>query len=177
MKTLNKISDGVDKVALVGTMIAIIGYIVVMFLQVALRNLAPRHALPWADGVCRYCFIWSAFLGSALCIKRRQHIAITTLTDYLGGNAKRLSMIFNAIIFAILLVITIKVGIRAIEITSRQKSDTLAWLPASYIYASIPIGAAFSVFQLIVTTLNDVINYDGKSEMKRQAEMIEGAER
>ncbi len=176
MKTLRKISDGVDKVALLGTMIAIIGYIVVMFLQVVLRNLFPRHALSWADGVCRYCFIWSAFLGAALAIKRRQHIAITTVTDFLSGNSKRASMIFNALVFAVLLVITIKVGIKGVRLTSKQKSDTLVWLRASYIYASIPIGAAFGLFQLIVTTIEDLISFDGKSVIQKQNEEIEEAE-
>jgi TRAP-type C4-dicarboxylate transport system permease small subunit len=154
MERLYKISNGVDKVATVITLLAILGYIVVMFLQVVLRNLFPDHALPWADGVCRYCFIWGSFMGASLAVKRRQHIAITVVTDSLKGIPKIISTLFIAFVFLALLTITFAIGLKGIQVTSAQKADSLP-IAAAWIYAAIPTGAAFSIFQLIATTLED----------------------
>jgi TRAP-type C4-dicarboxylate transport system permease small subunit len=154
LKQLLKISSAVDKTAAFLTLLAIIGYIGVMFLQVLLRNLAPRFALPWADGVCRYCFIWASFMGAALAVKHRRHIAITIVSDGLKGWAAVCSRLFNAAVFLALLIITFTVGVKGVMLTSVQKSDTLP-IAAAWIYAAIPTGALFSIFQLIVTTLED----------------------
>lgn len=157
MERLLKISNGMDKVATVITFLAIAGYIVVMFLQVVLRNLAPEYALPWADGVCRYCFIWGSFMGAALAVKRRQHIAITVVTDSLKGIPKIISTLFIALMFLVVLTITFVIGLKGIQLTSVQKADSLP-IAAAWIYAAIPTGALFSIFQLVATTLEDLFS-------------------
>ncbi|MDR0433434.1 MAG: TRAP transporter small permease [Gracilibacteraceae bacterium] len=160
MKHLRKISAGIDKVAIIVTLAAIIGYITVMFTQVALRNLAPKYALPWADGVCRYCFIWASFMGAALAVKRRKHIAITIVSDSLKGFAGKICHLFIAVVFLALLITTFSVGVKGVMLTSVQKSDTLP-IAAAWIYAAIPVGALFSLFQLFVTTLEDFMDPGG----------------
>ena len=153
---LIKVSDGVDKVVTVMMFVAIMGFLIVMLMQVFLRNVAPQHALTWADGVCRYFFIWASFMAAARAIKHRRHIAITIVTDVLKGFAKQINLIFIAIVFMILLIVTFKVGLDGIKITSVQKSDSLP-ISVAWIYAAIPIGAAFSIFQLLATSLETFV--------------------
>ena len=156
MSRLMRISDGVDKVVTVATFVCIMGFLIVMLLQVGLRNLAPQYAFHWADGVCRYFFIWASFIGAARAVKHRKHIAITIVTDALKGFAKQANLIFIAVIFMVLLIITFRVGLQGIQVTSVQKAEVLH-ISAAWVYAAIPVGAGFSIFQYFVTSLEDLV--------------------
>ena len=168
MEKLLKISDRVDKVVTIAMFVAIMGFLVVMLMQVMLRNFAPQYAFPWADGVCRYFFIWASFMAAARAIKHRRHIAITIVTDALKGHAKTISIIFVAVVFFIVLIVTFRVGLQGVQITSVQKSDTLP-IAAAWIYAAIPVGAGFGIFQLAVTFLEDLIKPAGGTEQVKEA--------
>lgn len=59
----------------------------IMMIQVIARH-ALSVAVPWTDEASRYFFLAAIFLGAVLAQRRREHIAITILTDVLPAKAR-----------------------------------------------------------------------------------------
>lgn len=155
MKTFKKVSDALDNVIMVFCVICLVIFSVVMLVQVVLRNLFPAHALSWADGACRYSFLWASFVGCALVTKRRSQISITVITDRFKGKARKIFKLCTDLLFAAFHVIVIYEGIHGVLLTIPQKADAMSF-SAAWIYAAIPVGFVLSLFQLIFTICEDI---------------------
>ena len=167
MKRLIKISDAVDKANNLIVVITMIVFVVVMFTQVILRNVFPKYTLSWADGVCRYCFIWATFVGAALVTKRRSQITITVIVDLFKGNAKVFVEILNTLIFLCVLAFILYWGVYGVKLTMPQTADALN-ISAAWIYSAIPIGTILCIFQLIATTLEDLFSKDEPTTKRKE---------
>ncbi|MCD8224602.1 MAG: TRAP transporter small permease [Clostridiales bacterium] len=159
MKTLVKISNKLDAVLRCISAMLMVMFFVIMLLQVILRNLFPAYTLSWADGACRYAFIWATFLGAPLATKSRSQITITFIIDRFGEKTKKIMNVVLTILTSIVLILLIIWGIRAIGVTAPQKADALP-ISAATIYAAIPVGIALLLFQTVVCTLEDVFSKD-----------------
>lgn len=42
-----------------------------------------RTGIPWAEEMATSCFVWTAFIGSAACYKRRAHVGVDILVNKL----------------------------------------------------------------------------------------------
>lgn len=47
-----------------------------------------RTGIPWAEEMATSCFVWTAFIGSAACYKRRAHIGVDILVNKLPVSAQ-----------------------------------------------------------------------------------------
>jgi TRAP-type C4-dicarboxylate transport system permease small subunit len=78
--------------ALRGLLVGIVAIMVaVVFAQVVARY-GFNRSFGWADEIGRLAFVWSIFLGMAVAVRARGHIAIALLLDRLprrGGPAAR----------------------------------------------------------------------------------------
>ncbi|MGE4483728.1 MAG: TRAP transporter small permease [Oscillospiraceae bacterium] len=169
MKKLIKISDAVDKANNIIVVITMIIFVIVMFLQVILRNVFPKYTLSWADGVCRYCFIWATFVGAALVTKRRSQITITVIVDLFKGKSKVFIEVMNALFFLFVLVFILYWGIYGVKLTMPQTADALN-ISAAWIYTAIPLGTLVCIFQLIATTLEDLFSKEAPTTKRREIE-------
>ena len=154
MKILVKISDKIDAVLRPTAAILLMGFVIVMFLQVILRNLFPAHILPWADGICRYCFLWASFAGISLATKRRSQITVTVIVNLFRGKARLVVdwvMIILTIFVACLLVYW---GFRAVKLSIPITADTVN-ISSAWLYASVPVGMLILIFQTIVCSIED----------------------
>ena len=59
---------------------------VVVFLQVIFRYVL-NLPLFWTEELARYCLVWASLLGSAVAVKRGQHIAVTIFMERLPPGA------------------------------------------------------------------------------------------
>lgn len=54
-------------------------------LVLVIVNVITRYVLktgiPWAEEFATGCFLWTAFIGSAACYKRRQHVGVDILVN------------------------------------------------------------------------------------------------
>jgi TRAP-type C4-dicarboxylate transport system permease small subunit len=62
-------------------------------LQVVMRKVFSSP-LSWSEELCRYCFMWSGFMGIAYCIRHRCEIHINTFLNLFEGK-KRLLMVLT----------------------------------------------------------------------------------
>ena len=47
-----------------------------------------RTGIPWAEEMATSCFVWTAFIGSAACYKRRAHIGVDILVNKMPMSAQ-----------------------------------------------------------------------------------------
>lgn len=47
-----------------------------------------RSGLPWAEEMATSCFVWTSFIGSAACYKRRAHVGVDILVNKLPQGAQ-----------------------------------------------------------------------------------------
>ena len=51
-----------------------------MLLQIGFRY-ALNAPLTWTEELARYLYVWACYLGAAVALRRRSHIAITLVAD------------------------------------------------------------------------------------------------
>ena len=162
MKVLNKISDGIDNVIRCVCAVLMIGFFLVMLLQVILRNLFPAHTLSWADGICRYMFVWATFLGACLATKIRSHIAITFIIDRFKGKVRK---VIDVVIYIFTLVMVALLFVWSISATKNvipQQADS-AHFSAAFVYAALPVGFLLLFVQTAICFIQDAFFNMGDS--------------
>ena len=112
-----KLVYGVDKIinqilkAVVVLMLGVMS--IVVFAQVVFRIV--HLSIPWSEELSKYLLIWSTFLGSALCIRRKSLVGLEFfLNSMTKRNQKILQTVLNLIVCAMLLFL-IRVGFWAVR--------------------------------------------------------------
>ena len=113
---------------------------VVVFLQVIFRYVL-NFPLFWTEEFARYCLVWASLLGSAVAVKRGQHIAVTVLVERFPPPLRRVCKVMALISVVMMLSIILWGGIQLVAITRAQISPALR-MPMSVPYAAVPVGAA-----------------------------------
>ena len=144
MQRISNIINRITEVILVGVLAAMA---IVVFLQVIFRYVL-NFPLFWTEELARYCLVWASLLGSAVAVKRGQHIAVTIfvgrLPPALGRSLKIIALISVAVILAIIL----WGGIQLVAITRAQISPALR-VSMSVPYLAVPVGAALMLLHTI----------------------------
>ncbi len=69
----------------------------VVTLSLVIVNVLTRYVfrtgIPWAEEMATSCFVWTAFIGSAACYKRRAHIGVDILVNKLPLSAQNVMKI------------------------------------------------------------------------------------
>lgn len=153
--TLQRISDitnRITEIILVTVLSAMAG---VVFLQVIFRYLL-NFPLFWTEEFARYCLVWSSLLGSAVAVKRGQHIAVTILIERMPPALRRVLTIVALLAVAAILAVILWGGIQLVAITRAQISPALR-ISMSVPYLAVPVGAALMLLHtmgFILETIN-----------------------
>ena len=121
---------------------------IVVFLQVIFRYIL-NLPLFWTEELARYCLVWASLLGSAVAVKRGQHIAVTIFMERLPPALRRGLSIIALISVAAILAIILWGGIQLVVITHAQISPALR-ISMSVPYLAVPVGAALMLLHTIV---------------------------
>jgi len=135
------------------TILAFIVMVIVVLLQVIFRYVM-RISVPWTEEFARYLLILITFVGGALAIRDKQHIAVTAIIDKLPKKARYyLNKFFN--ISIILFLITVFRGsIIMVKLTWETPVGSIGWLSAGKIYLILPV----SITMMMIYLLNQLIN-------------------
>ncbi len=110
--------------------------IAVLALQVIMRTFSS--ALPWAEEVSRYLFVYMVFGGAALALKKGAFISVDILSNILP---KRFHLFTDALAYLLtsfFLLLVIIQGIKFFVISQWQYTPALG-IEIRYIYLAIPI--------------------------------------
>lgn len=149
-KLLNSINKAVEYVvtALLATMV------VVVFLQVIFRFILEA-SLPWSEELARYILVWISFLGASIGVKRKSHIGVEAVTNYLPFKAKSIVAIIAHLLSSALFIILIVWGYQLIGKVSGQES------PAMEISMALPYSALFisGILMLLYSIYNIMLEF------------------
>lgn len=120
---------------------------VVVLLQVIFRYVL-NFPLFWTEEFARYCLVWSSLLGSAVAVKRGQHIAVNIFMERFPPSLRRGLTIIALISVAVILTIILWGGIQLVAITRAQISPALR-VSMSVPYLAVPVGAALMLLHTI----------------------------
>ena len=144
---MHQISNLINRLTEIILVIVLTAMAVAVFLQVIFRYVL-NFPLFWTEEFARYCLVWSSLLGSAVAVKRGQHIAVTILLERFPPTLRRMINVMALISVAVILTIILWGGIQLVAITRAQISPALR-VSMSVPYLAVPVGAALMLLHTI----------------------------
>jgi TRAP-type C4-dicarboxylate transport system permease small subunit len=111
------------------------------FLQVLFRYVF-KLPLGWSEEMARFVFVWIVFLGAAIGVNTKAHIAIDILLRYLPTNIVRFFRLFTEITILGFAIFLMLYGWKITSIAMRQITPALE-IPWGCVYIAIPVSAFF----------------------------------
>ncbi|HEO8419660.1 TRAP transporter small permease [Niallia sp. FSL W8-0635] len=125
--------------------------VALVFLQVVTRFVI-NYPLSWSEEIARYIMVYLVFLGSAVAVRKGEHIAIDFLVEIVSAkNKKRLMMLIlsiSSIFFAVLCYN----GILLTALVAGEATPTLQF-SMSWAYAAMPIGSLLMLLNAIAVLI------------------------
>jgi C4-dicarboxylate transporter DctM subunit len=103
-------------------------------------------SLSWPEELARWAFVWTIFVGMAIGIHRKSHIAIDLLRRNLNGRLKSIHTIFMQIVICTTSIALLKYGWK-LATSASYVSPALEW-HFRYLYSAVPCGAALNLLYL-----------------------------
>jgi TRAP-type C4-dicarboxylate transport system permease small subunit len=154
MKILLRVSDAVDKVW---------GFIVIaLFMvmtvtysgQIVLRYVFQTGFI-WTDELTRYLDVWAIMVGIGLIAKRRNHINVSILEEFLPKTPRAwlivIQQVFSLIFFSLMFYFSFDL----IKIAGTQLSTNMR-IPKAWVYSIFPVAFAVFVFQTFVSIVKSI---------------------
>ncbi|MGI6034472.1 MAG: TRAP transporter small permease [Limnochordia bacterium] len=144
---IKRIGDDVERilrVLLIGLMAVMTS---IVFYEVVARYVfnAPTR---WSEEMARYLLIWLALSGLGLAIRKKQHIRVDFLLNYLPEWLNVLAAIFRAVSVLLYAVVLLVAGYEFAVMNKTQLSPAMG-VPMYYVYLAVPVGATLIIFYLI----------------------------
>ncbi|WHH57080.1 TRAP transporter small permease [Petroclostridium sp. X23] len=150
---VKKLLHSMDNINRIAVFLCIFGFTSICFLQVVFRYVF-NNSLSWSEEACRYLFVFTTFLGSALCVIEKRHVTIDLVTSLLPKKYKKYhSLIMYSLIF-IFSIYLIKAGWILAMKNMFQRSAALG-IPIGILYYVIPISAVFMAINSIRIIISD----------------------
>lgn len=151
---------------------ALCGMAVVVLLQIGSR-VASGSALSWTTEVATDLLVWSAFLGFAIAVRERGHVALSVLEERLRGRALHAVRLGQLVVFAFLLGALVYGGIAMIAGESGVVSPS--GIPRWAVFAAVPVGAGLALIHVAVQAYGLTWAETAKSETAGPADTAGGA--
>ncbi len=129
-----------------GFMVAIIVFQAILLVIGVVFRYLLNAPITWADEIVRYSLIWMTFAGAALATRDDKHIMVDVIDLMLPEWGKRITnWVADGVVIGFM-VFLIVYGIKMTDYERGMFGETLSWFSYAYVYASIPIGAALTIF-------------------------------
>lgn len=134
------------------TMLAITG---VLFAGVIWRYVFG-DPLGWSDEVARVLFVWLAFIGAAIGVKRRLHASVSVLSSRMSAQWRFATSIFAMLLIAVMAALFVYTGGIETVASFGQQSMPVTGLPTGWLYLAVPVSGALMLIYLL-PQLRDLI--------------------
>ena len=139
-KTKKGLLDSIDKFIEWLSIILMSFMLLLTFANVVGRYVFTKSIF-YSEELARFLFVWVVFLGAAIIIKDKGHVAVTFLSEKLKGRKSgKLLEIFIGICGFIFITIVFFGGV-TLSKTMNIYSSSAMQIPMGYVYYAIPIGA------------------------------------
>ncbi len=149
---------------------ALAGFLLAAIVLLISANVFMRYvldaSLSWGEELTLWIFVWFVWLAASYAFRRRKHVRITVLRDFLSKRGQLwLDIVADILIVAFLAVLVFEcLKLINLPFVASQKSVVLG-LPIPILYASAPIGAALSIFRVLQHLLETFRDLDGNNNL------------
>ena len=155
MEKIRKIHSTVEKVQIILGTIFISIFLLTILLQIGSRIF--KISITWSEDVAKYSFVWAVFMGASWAVGSNQHFAFTGLRDKLKGRKR---IIYNIIIFSIILIFTLSMTKYGIDVTKKfwnYKWPNTPQFKMGYVWMSLPVSGITMTFYLLMHILENIL--------------------
>lgn len=139
---------------------AILFSLVVLLLGLILLQVLTRYvfeaSIPWTEEAARVTLLWTVMLGASVAMDRREHYAITIISDLLQPPMDRVVLIFGNAIGLLFLAVFAYFGVIFAE-TGLRTSYVSLGIPRGWMYIALPVGAALMGVSLIAQMIEALL--------------------
>jgi TRAP-type C4-dicarboxylate transport system permease small subunit len=154
LKTLNRISEVLNKVCSWFLILAFAVMTVTYFGQIVLRYVF-QTGLRWTEELTRYTNIALVMVGSAVMAGKNAHINVSALEMSVSPKIKKWIVIFQQLITATFFGIAILIALDMISLAGTQVSTNMR-IPMKIVYGIFPVAFSILLFQVLVFILNQL---------------------
>ncbi|MDR3353523.1 MAG: TRAP transporter small permease [Synergistaceae bacterium] len=123
--------------------------VIVIFLQVVMRYIFSS-SLSWSEELGRYLFIWLTWLSTGYAVRKKRHLRIEVLPDYLSERGKLILDMLAMLIWCGFTIFLINKSFQVTSLVWRRGQITAALeIPTAFTYAAVPVGALVMLLRLI----------------------------
>jgi TRAP-type C4-dicarboxylate transport system permease small subunit len=127
--------------------------VVVLFvvLQVLIRFVTVHigFSMPWTEEAARYLLIALVFLGSAVAVRKKEHITITSLVDYFPVRVRLVLELISCLLILFFLLVAIFGSYQFTFKMMVSPVGAIPWLKVGHLYGVMTIGLLFiSIYQV-----------------------------
>ncbi len=119
----------------------------IIFLQVLARYLFS-NSLSWSEELGRFLFVWMTFLGAALALREKMHVALDLLIMKMPRPLQKICLSIGYLAMFLFTCVLIYGGYRFVAKSSHQISAAMQ-IPMIYVYLVLPVGGALILFYVI----------------------------
>lgn len=128
--------------------------VVIIFAQVVARY-ALSNSLSWSEEIGRYIFVWMTFIGSAIAVRNKLHVALDMFVVRLPRSLQKLCLMISYVSMMIFTGVVVYGGYKFVLKGSNQISAAMQ-LPMHYVYIVLPVGGGLIFFYLLKNCYEDL---------------------
>ena len=134
----------------------------------------------WETETAGLMFIWLTWIGASLAVRRRSHIRIDFIYNYVSDRGEGLLFVFSDLVILVFCVISFRAFMPVLQST-KQFGASLVTIDISLIFfqAAIPVGlllVAIRALQMLVLDLQSVSRSERVYQGRQLFEIYEGEE-
>jgi TRAP-type C4-dicarboxylate transport system permease small subunit len=148
------LTDILDRLIRIATGILLVALVVVIIAQVFFRYVL-NSSLTWSEEVAVYLMIWVVFLGSAILVRRWEHVQIPTLVEICPPGPRIVLIFFARIASIAFILVLIWFGTEAFLGSHHANSLTIG-ISTRWIKLSIPVGAIIMLAYAVGVLIDDI---------------------
>lgn len=151
---LRRVSDWTDRLARALLVPIGIGFIFIVFLGVLARYVFQAPIIPSVE-LARIGFVWSAFLGAAICLKGERHTQFLFFLDKLVGRPRRTVIVAIDLISVGFFLLLVPKGLEMVRAVQDTYFPALGWSQL-WLYLPVPLSGAFMLVHATAFLARDV---------------------
>ncbi len=149
------------------------GFMFAVTMMLVIINVFSRyffnHPIAWCDEVATSCFVYTVFVGSAWCLRTRQHVGVDLLIDRLPGKAREfVHLLTDIVIFALNGYITYLAVL--FMRSSKVKTMPIMKISVNYLYFALLLGFGLMAIYSLAHCIEDVVRMARPTGEEAQAE-------
>ena len=111
--------------------------------------------IPWSEEVATSCFVYTVFVGSAWCLRTRQHVGVDLLVDRLPEKAQEAVHLLTDIIILVLNSYITYLSVLYLR-SSKAKTMPILKISANYLNAALTLGFGLMAIYSLAHCIQDV---------------------